>query len=156
MEEIVVNRLDPNFKFEVAAHPGGEAVKACFACGACTGGCPASDVDPAYDPRKIVRMILLGMKERVLSSDIIWLCHMCYTCSFHCPQDVQFVNVMAVLREMAVKEGYVSPSFLKGVEAIDKFSQTIRHHMVLSVVDRKAEELPIVPKEILHQIEDNL
>ena len=156
MEPIVVNKLDPNFKFEVAEHPGGEAVKACFACGACTGGCPASDVDPAYDPRKIVRMILLGMKERVLSSDIIWLCHMCYTCSFHCPQDVQFVNVMGVLREMAVKEGYVSPSFLKSVEAIEKFSQTIRHHMVLSVVDRKTEELIVDPKELLNQIEDSL
>ena len=156
MEAIVVNKLDPNFKFEVAEHPGGEAVKACFACGACTGGCPASDVDPAYDPRKIVRMILLGMRERVLSSDIIWLCHMCYTCSFHCPQDVQFVNVMGVLREMAVKEGYVTPSFLKGVEAIDKFSQTIRHHMVLSVVDRKAEEFVVDPKELLNKIEDSL
>jgi heterodisulfide reductase subunit C len=101
-------------------------------------------------------MILLGMKERVLSSDIIWLCHMCYTCSFHCPQDVQFVNVMGVLREMAVKEGYVTPSFLKGVETIEKFSQTIRHHMVLSVVDRKAEEFVVDPKELLNKIEDSL
>ncbi len=156
MEAIVVNKLDPNFKVEVAEHPGGEAVKACFACGACTGGCPASDTDPAYDPRKIIRMVLLGMKERVLSSGILWLCHMCYSCSFHCPQDVQFVKVMGVLRELAVKEGYVSPSFLKSVEEIDKFSQRIRHHMVMSVVDRKTEDLVVNPKELLTRIEDTL
>ena len=49
VETIKVNKLDPNFKNEVAGHPGGEAVKACFACGACTGGCPASETDDAFD-----------------------------------------------------------------------------------------------------------
>ncbi len=156
MEAINLTKLDPSFKFEVAAHPGGEAVKACFACGACTGGCPASDVDPAYDPRKIIRMILLGMKERVLSSDIIWLCHMCYTCSFHCPQDVKFVKVMAVLREMAVKEGHVAPAFARSIDEIDKFSQTIRHHMVMSIVDKKSEDLNIEPKDLLSTIAEKL
>ena len=148
--------LDPGFKHEVANQPGGENIRRCFTCGTCTAGCPVRGVDEKFNPRKIIRMVLLGMKEKVLSSEIIWLCHMCYTCSFHCPQDVQFVNVMGVLREMAVKERYVSPSFLKGVEAIEKFSQTIRHHMVLSVVDRKAEELIVDPRELLNQIEDSL
>jgi len=156
VEEIVVNKLDPRFKFEVAEHPGGEAVKACFACGACTGGCPASEADPAYDPRKIIRMILLGMRERVLSSDIIWLCSMCYTCSFHCPQDVQFVKVMGVLREMAVREGYVKPSFLEGIAEIERFSQTLRHHMVMEVVGRKTEDFQVQPKDLLRKVTERL
>jgi len=156
VEAIVLNKLDSHFKFEVAEHPGGEGLKACFACGACTGGCPVSEVDPAYDPRKIIRMILLGMKEKVLSSDLIWLCSMCYTCSFHCPQDVQFVKVMSVLREMAVKEGYVKPSFIKTMEEIDRFSQTIRHNMVMSIVKRKSEDFSVNPKDLLHQVSDKL
>ena len=156
MEEVLLNQLDPDFKFDVASHPGGENIKACFACGACTGGCPASDVDPAYDPRKIIRMVLLGMREKVLSSDFIWLCIMCHTCSFHCPQDVQFVKVMGVLREMAAKEGYVDPSFLHNVEEIDRFSQTLRHHMVMSIVDRKSEDFSVTPKDILNQVSDRL
>ena len=154
MEAIQINKLDPNFKYEVASHPGGENIKVCFACGACTGGCPASEADPAYDPRKIIRMVLLGMKERVLSSDIIWLCAMCYSCSFHCPQDVHFIKVMGVLREMAAKEGYVKPSFLKNIEKIDHFSQTIRHHMVMSVVNKKTEDFSVNPKDLLNQISD--
>ena len=152
MDGILLNKLDPNFKYEVASHPGGENIKVCFACGACTGGCPASEADPAYDPRKIIRMVLLGMKERVLSSDIIWLCAMCYSCSFHCPQDVHFIKVMGVLREMAAKEGYVNPSFLKNIEEIDRFSQTIRHHMVMSVVSKKTEDFSVNPKDLLNQI----
>lgn len=156
MEAIELNKLDPRFKSEVAAHPGGDGLKACFACGACTGGCPVSDVDAAYDPRKLIRMILLGMRQRVLSSDLIWLCAMCYACSFHCPQDVQFVKVMGVLREMAVKEGYVKPSFLKNMEEIDRFSQNLRHHLVMSMVNKKSEDLKVDPKGLLNQISDKV
>ena len=156
MGEVILNKLDPGFKFEVSSHPGGENLKACFACGACTGGCPASEVDPLYDPRKIIRMILLGMKDRVLSSDMIWLCSMCFTCSFHCPQDVQFVKVMGVLREMAVREGYVSPAFFKNVKDIDRFSQTLRHHMVMSIAPKKQEDFTINPKDLLSQMTEDL
>ena len=140
MEPIQVNTLDPKFKHGVAQQPGGEGIKACFACGACTGGCPVSEVDAAYDPRKIIRMVLLGMKEKVLSSDLIWLCAMCYTCSFHCPQDVKFASVMEVLRKMALKEGYVKPAFIKNMENLETFAQTVRHNMVLSIVKKKQEE----------------
>lgn len=156
LEAIEINKLNADFKYEVSEHPGGEGIKACFACGACTGGCPASEADPAYDPRKIIRMILLGMKEKVLSSDIIWLCSMCYTCSFHCPQNVQFVKVMGVLREMAVKEGFASREFLKNMEAIDKFSQTIRHHMVMSIVDKKKEDVSINLKDLFQKVADRV
>ncbi len=156
MEAIEINKLDADFKNEVTEHPGGEAIKACFACGSCTGGCPVSDVDAAYDPRKIIRMILLGMKEKVLSSDLIWLCSTCYTCSFHCPQDVQFVKVMGVLRELAVKEGYAAPSFLKSMEEIDKFSQTVRHNMVMSIVGKKSEDVSFEPKDLLKQAAEKL
>ena len=156
MEAIEINKLNAAFKYEVSEHPGGEGIKACFACGACTGGCPASETDPAYDPRKIIRMILLGMKEKVLSSDIIWLCSMCYTCSFHCPQNVQFVKVMGVLRDMAVKEGFALPSFLKNVDAIDRLAQTVRHHMVMSVVDKKKEDFSVNPTDLLKKVAEKL
>ncbi|MBU1056343.1 MAG: 4Fe-4S dicluster domain-containing protein [Proteobacteria bacterium] len=154
MEAIELNKLDSQFKFDVAAHPGGSGLTACFACGACTGGCPVSEVDPAYDPRKIIRMVLLGMKEKVLSSDLIWLCAMCYNCSFHCPQNVQFVKVMGVLREMAAQEGYVKPSFLNNMDEIDRFSQDLRHQLVISIVKRKSEDFTIDPKELVKQISD--
>ncbi len=151
-----MNRLDPKFKFEVANQPGGTNIKSCFACGACTGGCPVSEIDPNYDPRKIIRMILLGMREKILSSSLIWLCSMCYTCSFHCPQDVKFTEVMGVLREMAVKKGYVDSSFLKTVEKIDNFSQTLRHHMLMLVVDKKSQSFEVDPKNLLTQVTEKV
>lgn len=136
---VVLNELDSKFKFQVAAEPGGEHIKLCFACGLCTAGCPVSSIDSRYNPRIIVRQIILGMKKEVLSSGTIWLCSQCYTCQAHCPQNVNFADVMKALREMATKEGYVHPSFIERIKEIDNFSQMLRHQIVNSIIDRKAE-----------------
>ena len=92
------DELDPRFKFEVAELPGGEHIKQCFACGTCTAVCPVSNIFPEYDPRKIIHMIILGLKDRVLSSEAIWYCSHCDTCEFVCPQGVRMSNVINALR----------------------------------------------------------
>ena len=149
MATIVLNELDPKFKYEVAEQPGGENIKVCFACGLCTAGCPVSEIDENYNPRKIIHMVLLGMRQQVLSSDLIWLCSLCYTCYAHCPQNVKFTDVMRALRTMAVNEGYVHPSFPDRIKEIDNLSQKLRHQMVLSIVERKTEDAQTDPVELL-------
>ncbi len=115
---ISVSELDSDFKDEVAKQPGGENIMRCFACGTCTAGCPVRELDDRYDPRKIIRMVLLGMKERVLSSDFLWLCTGCYTCQERCPQDVRITDVMIALKNLAAKEGWLHPSLVKQAELI--------------------------------------
>ena len=100
--------FQPGFKSEIAAMPGGEQVKLCFDCGACTGACPASEAGTGFDPRKILHMIKSGLKDRLLGSDAIWHCTHCDTCLFVCPQNVRFSSVVDVLREMALQQGYAS------------------------------------------------
>ena len=97
--------IDQNFKNSVAAYPGGEHALDCFLCGTCTAGCPISEIDKGYNPRKIMRKILLGMKSDVLGSDEIWKCYQCHTCVAHCPQDVRFADIVRALRELSVDEG---------------------------------------------------
>ena len=104
------NDLHHQFKFEVTAMPGGGLVNFCFDCGTCAGVCPVSQAEPAFDPRRIIHMIRMGLKERLLGSEAIWYCSHCDTCAFVCPQKVQFSSVVAVLREMAIKQGYVDPA----------------------------------------------
>jgi len=137
---ISTSDLDPKFKYEVAEEPGGENIKVCFSCGICTAGCPVSEIDPDYNPRRIVRMILLGMREQVLSSDFIWLCTLCYTCYARCPQNVKFTDVMGALRNMAVREGHVHASFLERVEQIDHLAQQLRHDLLLKALPGKGGE----------------
>lgn len=120
---IRVSELDPNFKFEVAAHGSAREINACFACGTCSAGCPVHEVYPEYNPRKIVRMIKLGMREEVLKSPYIWLCSTCYTCQERCPQDVGLTEVMNAIKNIAVKEGYTHPSYTTQIDLIDQFGR---------------------------------
>jgi len=148
---IVLNELDTKFKYDVADEPGGENIKLCFACGLCTASCPVSDINSEYNPRKIIRMVLLGMRKEVLSSGFIWLCTQCYTCQAHCPQNVNFSDVMKTLRSMALREGYVHPSFVKQIKEIDAFSQRLRYQMVISIVDRKSEKVKVDPAKLAEE-----
>jgi heterodisulfide reductase subunit C len=106
---IRVSELDPSFKAEVIAHEAARDITACFSCGTCTAGCPIHEAYPEYDPRKMARMVNLGMRERVLSSPYIWYCATCHTCEQRCPQNVKFFSVLNVLKNMAAKEGCPPP-----------------------------------------------
>ena len=153
---INVSELDSKFKYEVSEQPGGENLKLCFSCGICTAGCPVTEVEGEYNPRKLIRMILLGMKEEVLSSNLIWLCSLCYTCYARCPQNVKFTDIMGVLRDMAVRENYVHPSFIKNIDEIDRLSQQIRHQMVRAIFPQKKENKSIDQKELVKMALKNL
>jgi len=109
MSRIRLNALDPSFKHRVARQRGGEGIRACFGCKACTAACPVEAVDKRYDPRKIMRMALLGMKKQVLESDFIWLCSSCYGCHEVCPQNVRFTEVMFAIKNLAVAEACIPP-----------------------------------------------
>ena len=139
MEKIESKNLDSQFKYDVAAHPGGENIKLCFACGTCTAGCPVSEIDEEYNPRKIIRQVVLGMRKEVLSSPVIWRCVQCYSCSAKCPQNVKFRDVMKALREMAAAEGYVEADLLEQVEQLDEFSQKLRRDLVNALVTDRSK-----------------
>jgi len=108
---IKMRETDLHFKYELSKIPGAEKLMLCFQCGTCTADCPVARFNGSYRPIRILRMALLGMKDRVLSSDDIWLCATCFTCTDRCPQGVEFASVLRVLRNMAVKEGIIPPGF---------------------------------------------
>jgi len=112
-------KKDIRFKKYVSSTHGGANALSCFLCGSCTAGCPVNELDNDYNPRKIMRMILLDQKEAVLKSKELWKCNQCHTCVAHCPQDVRFADVLHSLRELAVEEGYASASIASSLEAID-------------------------------------
>ena len=130
MDALETKNLDSHFKFELASKPGGENIKACFSCGTCTATCPVSQIDAEFNPRKIIRQVLLGLRDEVLSSPVIWRCVQCYGCYAKCPQNVKFTEVMAVLRRMAVEAGHVPAELLDQVEQLDHFAHEFRRDLV--------------------------
>jgi heterodisulfide reductase subunit C len=103
--------MDPTFAEELAAEPGGEHIRRCFACGTCTASCPVREVTERYNPRRIIHMTVLGLRDAVLSSNFVWLCSTCYACHERCPQDVRITDLMHAIKNVAVRAGYIHPSF---------------------------------------------
>ena len=110
---ITNKEINSKFGKEVTDLPGGEWLNRCFSCGACSGAGPVSLAIPDFDPRKIIHMIRMGLKDRVLSSDLLWYCSNCRSCVFVCPQNVGFADIMAALRKIAIAGGYVSEQDLR-------------------------------------------
>lgn len=143
--------MDPKFKYEVSKLPGAEKLMLCFQCGTCTADCPVARFSEFYRPRKIVRMIQLGLKDRLLPSDFIWLCTTCFTCVDRCPQDVETVGIVRALRNLAVKEGNMPPVYGELASTILKTGYAYRIS-ALRLRRREERGLPPLPKANLESV----
>src|SRR3972149_416071 len=110
-EPIKAYEIDPKFKYELSKMHGSEKLLKCFQCGTCTSDCPVARFSDTYRPRTIIRMAQLGLRERVLKSDTLWLCAACFTCTDRCPQNVEVASVIRVLRNLAAEKGCVPQVF---------------------------------------------
>lgn len=144
MDRIDMENADPNFKYELAKQPGAEKIMACFTCRTCTASCPITAVNERFNPLRIIRLALYGLKKEVLGSDFIWLCSSCYACQERCPQGVRIAEIMTLLKNMAVKAGH-APT---GVRAQLNLIKTHGRIYPLDDFDnkkRKKINLPVLP-----------
>jgi len=103
-ETMVKAPAEVSFIDEVCSIPGGEALRSCIQCGMCTGSCPtASRWD--YPPRQAIAMVRAGLKEELLSSNSMWFCASCYTCTVRCPRDIKPTDIMHALEVIAIRDG---------------------------------------------------
>ena len=125
---------DPLFVEEVAREPGCQHLARCFSCGVCTASCPVSRVEPGFSPSRILRQIQQGRRQALLSSESLWFCLRCATCSFQCPQDVRFADIMGGLRQMALREGIITPPQAAGLEQLERVMQLLRLKLIKALL----------------------
>ncbi len=87
---------------------GGDSVKKCYQCATCAVACPIAPENSPF-PRKEMLATAWGLKDKVLPSADLWLCHECGDCSTLCPRGAKPGDVMSAARSMATKEYSVSP-----------------------------------------------
>lgn len=120
IDPIDMSKLDPGFRREIQSMPNAEELSACFACSTCTAACPIANIWE-IKPHQLIRMILLGMREKVLSSKEIWLCLTCFECQERCPQAVRVTDIFFDCKNLAAEEGHIPSSIVAlGKELIEK------------------------------------
>jgi heterodisulfide reductase subunit C len=144
-EPIKKSEIDPKFKYELSRMHGSEKLLRCFQCGTCTSDCPVSRFSNTYRPRTIIRMAQLGLKERVLKSDTLWLCAACFTCTDRCPQGIEVASVIRVLRNLAAEKGFVPQVFKDQTTCLLNSGYAYRIPE-LRIKKRAAQGLPPLPK----------
>jgi ferredoxin len=89
-------RVDPDLLLELKQY-GDINVEACFNCGNCTAICPLSTDETPF-PRNNIRLLQLGLKDRILQSPDPWLCYYCGDCSETCPRGAEPGEAQMALR----------------------------------------------------------
>jgi heterodisulfide reductase subunit C len=97
---------------EVANTPRGRGVLACIQCGRCTSSCPVAKIVEEHNPRKLMEMIILGLRSDLLGGRLPWYCLSCFTCLDRCPQGGDVGEAMFAIRNLAVKEGNIPDGIL--------------------------------------------
>jgi len=75
----------------------------CYHCSNCTAICPLTEQGSLF-PRKGIRLMQLGLKNKLTSSVDPWLCYFCGECSETCPRDANPGELMMILRRYLTSE----------------------------------------------------
>lgn len=139
-EPIIPELRDIAFKEQVLKTPAGEKIPTCMQCGLCTGSCPVSH-EMDYSPRELIRMVQLGLKKEVLSSNTIWICTTCFSCSVRCPRGIHPTELMEMLRPIAIEEGIKN----RNIKFDNVFSDVIKNN-------GRASEILLISKYSLTEL----
>jgi heterodisulfide reductase subunit C len=93
----------------------------CFQCGKCVSVCPVASKSPLFNPRQIVLTALFGDPNSLTQRDSpIWLCASCFTCSEYCPQDVNPIGIIYLLKNLSARAGTAPESVSRLIDSVVK------------------------------------
>jgi len=98
------------FADQVRAMPGGEHLDLCYSCGTCVSKCMIQQkLEPEYNPRRLLRMVMMDMREEAFNNPTTWLCSACDLCYPACPQQIHISDVIGAVKDLAVEAGHTTP-----------------------------------------------
>jgi ferredoxin len=118
----------------------------CFTCGTCASGCPATGLED-MDPRKFLRMVLLGMDEEILSTNWAWMCTMCQRCIKACPMNVNIPLLVFETRAAWPRD--------KKPVGIRKSCDVALSTPTMSAMGASVEDWHFVVEDVLAEVREN-
>jgi len=87
-------------------------VRDCYQCGNCSAGCPAAFTFD-YTPNQVMRMLQVGLVDKVLDSKAVQLCVQCLTCTARCPRNIDIAGIFEDLKTVATAQEREVPERVK-------------------------------------------
>lgn len=150
MSEYTVKRIEdstePTFLDQIKdLLPKESHLNLCLTCGACSSGCPATGAF-SMDPRKFLRMAVLGLDEEIKKTPWVWVCTMCKRCMYVCPMEI---NIPALV--YAVRSSWPREQRPRGIRqscdlALDKDSA--------SSMGTSSEDFVFVVNDVLEEVRE--
>ncbi len=81
----------------------GENLSACYQCGKCSAGCPSADRMDNI-PSQFIKLIQLGMEEKIRKSNTPWICLTCFICTVRCPKGIDIARIMEAARLLQLRD----------------------------------------------------
>lgn len=104
MKAIITAEMIGNDIIHTIEEISGENIYKCYQCGKCTAGCPAAG-EMDMGPAEAIRLLQLGLVEKVLQSRAIWYCASCIMCYNRCPKGVDFSKIAEACRMVLLRSG---------------------------------------------------
>lgn len=102
-----MSTFESDFMHEVANTPRGKGILLCIQCGRCSSSCPVARLTAEHNPRRLMEMIILGLRSEVILRQLPWYCLSCFTCLDRCPQGGDVGEAVFAIRNLAAREGNV-------------------------------------------------
>ena len=117
--------------FERIRAASGQPMELCYQCQKCASGCKMAE-QGEYAPNQIIKMVQLGMKDKVLNSSSIWFCSACEICGARCPNNIKTAEVIDALKEVAVESNIIKEKninlfnqvFLDTIRSLGRIQET--------------------------------
>ncbi len=101
--------------------PEGEQILACLQCGTCSGVCPFGYLMD-FPPSKMIATLRAGFFERVLNTDLVWMCVSCYACTQACPAKIPLtLGLMTRTKEELLLVGNVPTELQDALENSQRY-----------------------------------
>jgi heterodisulfide reductase subunit C len=100
---------------------------------------------------------MYGMRNELLASPILWYCLGCAQCSFQCPQDVRFLDIIQGLRHLAIREGQVSQDLADRCRQAETLLLQVRRRLLGKIISQpdRTDSLATLLREIVQDLATN-
>ncbi len=120
VESKAATLIEPDLDFvRELKEAGGDTLKKCFQCATCSVVCELAPEEKPY-PRKEMIYAQWGLKDKLVNSIDVWLCHYCNDCSAHCPRGARPGDTLRAIRALSFRH-FAFPNFMGKVVGEAKY-----------------------------------